>query len=72
MSQLIFDPLRKGDDKLNNNDVPIWGKGPYHRRSSKIFSVSEKASCGNWQQNPVPDWSNDERENRIQIKRKQF
>ncbi|MDB2867794.1 excisionase, partial [Clostridioides difficile] len=23
---MIFDPLRKGDDKLNNNDVPIWEK----------------------------------------------
>ncbi|MDB0494110.1 excisionase, partial [Clostridioides difficile] len=23
---MTFDPLRKGDDKLNNNDVPIWEK----------------------------------------------
>ena len=24
--QVTFDPFRKGDDKLNNNDVPIWEK----------------------------------------------
>ena len=70
MLQIDFDPLRKGDDKLNNNDVPIWGKvHAYHRReAAKYFRIGESKLRKLAEENPVPDWVM-MNGNRIQIKR---
>ena len=69
---MIFDPLRKGDDKLNNNDVPIWEKYTLTiEEAAKYFRIGESKLRKLAEENPVPDgvMMNG---NRIQIKRKQF
>jgi len=64
--------LRKGDDKLNNNDVPIWEKYTLTiEEAAKYFRIGESKLRKLAEENPVPDWVM-MNGNRIQIKRKQF
>lgn len=64
--------FRKGDDKLNNNDVPIWEKYTLTiEEAAKYFRIGESKLRKLAEENPVPDWVM-MNGNRIQIKRKQF
>ena len=47
---------------MNNNDVPIWEKYTLTiEEAAKYFRIGESKLRKLAEENPVPDWGNDER-----------